>query len=135
MSAYTDISVALKEALGELLGRYDESVSEHSAFPDLVARKAVHFGDPSYTLPGRVELVIMNMDPKQHRGFDRLRFLSVRVMKSRDGGFVSMSCLHGDKSALRQQLQELHKDPAYLVDRVDELASGLPEESNPDIWR
>jgi hypothetical protein len=46
-----------------------------------------------------------------------------------------VSCLHGTKAELRAELEELGHDPQYLVERVSELADGLPEETNPDAWR
>ena len=79
--------------------------------------------------------MVMSMDPRLDPSYDELRFLSVRVMKSRQGGYSSSTCLHGTRDQLREHLMVLAHDPGFLVDRVSELADGLPEESNPDIWR
>jgi hypothetical protein len=130
-----EIEKALAECLRDILRHYDERVTERSAFNDLRAWREVHFDDPDMTLPGKLELVVMSMDERLDPSYVTLRFLSVRVMKSRQGGYASMTCLHGTKVELREQLDVLLHDPDFLVDRVRELADGLPEETNPDVWR
>jgi hypothetical protein len=135
MTKRDDLSRAISDTIGELMLHYDQRVTERAPFPDLRAGRQFHFDDPDTTLPGRFELVVMNMDPRLDPKYDRLRFLSVRVMKSRQGGYSSTTCLHGTKEELREQLTVLAHDPGFLIDRVTELADGLPEESNPDIWK
>jgi hypothetical protein len=125
----------ISSMLTELLRRYDEAVAERGPFRDLCARRPVFFGDPLTTMPAHVELMIMHMNADDEPGFVTQRFLSVRVTKSREHGFVSLSCLHGNKAELRARLHEEAANPEFLVQRVSELAQGLPEESNPDIWR
>lgn len=129
------VEEALSGILRDLLRYYDERVPERSTFPDVRVGRSVYFGDPDLTRPGRVELVVMHMDKDLDAAFDHMRFVSVRVMKSREGGFVSSSCLHGTKKELRERLTALAGNPQFLVERVYELANGLPEETNPDIWR
>jgi len=119
----------------DLLRFYDERVPEQGDFPDIRVGKPVHFGDPTITVPGRIELIVMNMDKRLDPSYDYLRFLSVRVMKSREGGFTSSTCLHGRKKELREELEKLAEDPSFLVERVEQLSNGMPEETNPDIWR
>jgi len=130
-----DISVVVTDILKELLNRYDGCVTERGAFHDLKAGRNVHFDDPLTTRPGWLEMAVMNMNSHDEPGFVSLRFLSVRVVKSRKHGFVSLSCYHGVKQALRRSIESLAENPAPLVERVLELADGLPEETNPEIWR
>lgn len=135
MAERNELALLLQGLIRELLKEYDRRVPERSAFPDIRAGRTYSFGDPTTTLPGRIELVLMNMDARLDPKYDYLRFLSVRVMKSRDGGYASVTCLHGNKKELRSELEELLEDTSFLVDRVRELAEGLPEETDPDIWR
>lgn len=130
-----ELHQTLKAMLQDLLRYYDERVPECGAFPDVRVVRPFHYGDPDVSLPGKLELVIMNMDSELDRKYDSLRFVSVRVMKSREGGFAAMTCLHGGKTDVKARLEELVSDPGFLADRVNELALGLPEETNPDIWR
>jgi hypothetical protein len=135
MSDREEIGQAVQEILREILPVYDELVPARSTFPDVRAGRKVHFGDPEITMPGRIELAVMHMDAELDRTFDSLRFLAVRVWKSRDGGIASTTCFHGAKKELKQELLRQADDPEFLIDRVQELADGLPEETNPDIWR
>lgn len=135
MSDRDEISDAVREMLQEILQQYDERVPALSLFKDVRAGRRVYFGDPSTSMPGRVELAIMHMDAELDREFDSLRFLAVRVWKSLEGGTASTTCFHLTKQQLRDELEQQVVDPAYIVDRVEELANGLPEETNPDVWR
>jgi hypothetical protein len=135
MPQTAQIGPLLSGMVADLLKNYDERVPERGMFPDVRVMRPFHFGDPETTLPGKVELVVMNMDREMDPQFSELRFVSVRVVRSRHGGFASMSCLHSTKGQLRARLEELQRDPEFLVERVEELAEGLPEETNPDIWR
>ena len=130
-----EIRAAVVEIVEEILQHYDERVTEHSAFPDVRVGRKVYFGDRLTTMPGRIEIVVMNMDKRHDPAFDRMRFLSVRVMKSREGGYASVTCLHGDKAEVRRELEGFVDYPEFLLGHIDELANGLPEETNPDIWR
>ncbi|MGI8905854.1 MAG: hypothetical protein ACR2IE_05105 [Candidatus Sumerlaeaceae bacterium] len=135
MSNRDEMNQAVREMLDEILAVYEERVPARSKFPDLRAGRRVHFGDPSITLPGRVELAVMHMDAEIDRQFDSLRFLAVRVWKSRNGGMASTTCFHATKDTLQDELERQLEDPSYIIDRVEELAHGLPEETNPDVWR
>ena len=135
MSERDEITNAIRDILHELLTRYEERVPERGPFPDYKAGRKVYFGDPTTTLPGWLGLVIMNMDLRQDPGFDQVRFISIRIMKSREGGYASLTCLHGSKQELANELRGQLGDPEYLVNRATELAQGLPEETNPDVWK
>jgi hypothetical protein len=135
MSDRDDIAEAVEEMLHEILTAYEDRVPAQSIFPDVRAGRKVYFGDPSTSMPGRVELAVMHMDKELDKVFDSLRFLAVRVWKSRDGGTASTTCFHATKKELRALLEEQLHSPDYIVDRIQELANGLPEETNPDIWR
>lgn len=130
-----DLREQTRAMVRDLLRQYDGCVSEQGRFAEFSAGRTVHFGDPAVSLPGRVELLLMAMDPAIDARFATQRFVSVRVMKSRDGGFVSLSCLHGTRDELRRSLEQQADDPGFLVARIGELADGLPEETDPDIWR
>ena len=135
MSYHDELSRAISEVLSEILGQFDGRVTARAPFADLRVGRQFYFDDPETTLPGRFELVVMSMDPRLDPSYDLLRFLSVRVMKSRKGGYSSLTCLHGTREELREHLMVLAHDPGFLVDRISELADGLPEETNPDLWR
>ena len=135
MSDRNEIAEAVQQMLDDILSEYEERVPARSVFPDLKAGRKVQFGDPSVAMPGRVELAVMHMDAELDKQFDSLRFLAIRVWKGRQGGTASTTCFHGPKPALKQQLEEEAEKPDYIVDRIWELADGLPEETNPDIWR
>ncbi len=130
-----ELAPSVTEMVQSLLQAYDSRVTDRGMFADLSARQTVHFGDPQTTRPGRLELLVLAMDPEMNPQFDQMRCLSVRVCKSRDGGFASLSCLHGTRADLRAALERIAADPAFLLDRIHELADGLPEETNPDVWR
>lgn len=125
----------LRDMLREILATYDERVSERGSFPDLRVMRDHHFGDPDIHRPGRLELIVMSMDPKLDPKFESQRFLSVRVVKSVAHGYVSLSCFHGTRAQLRAQLEAQAACPDLLSGRISELADGLPEETNPEIWR
>ena len=135
MSYRAELGKAISETVAELLKSFDSRVPERGEFQDLRAWREFHFDDPDTTLPGKFELAVLNMDKRLDPTFDFMRFLSVRVMKSRKGGYTSVSCLHSTREELREQLMMLAHDPEFLIERISELADGLPEESNPDLWR
>lgn len=135
MNDDASIADALVGILQELLEKYDAHVPEQGIFKDLRAGRPVHYGDPTTTLQGRLELSVMHMDAELDRKYNSLRFLAIRVWKSRIGGMASSSCLHNDKATLRREMEKLVTAPGFLVARVQELADGLPEATNPDIWR
>jgi len=130
-----EIENTLRELIEELLEQFDSRVPETGDFRDLNVGRGVHFGDPETALPGKLQLIVMHMDARLDPRYHYLRFLSVRVMKSREGGYSSSTCLHGRKQELREALEEQLHDPQLLLERVNQLAIGLPEETNPDIWR
>lgn len=135
MESTTDIDEALKALLQELLENFESRVPERGRFPDLRASRSVYFGDPDTTRPGHLELSVMHMDSEIDRLYDQMRFVAVRVWKSRDGGTASTTCFHGTRDEVRGRLNDELLAPEFLVERVYELAHGLPEESNPDLWR
>jgi len=135
MNASTDLGEVIEDLLRQILQVYNERVPERGKFNDVRAGAPVHFGDPRTTRPGRIELAVMHMDTEIDRNYDEIRFLAVRVWKSREGGIASSTCFHAPKASLKAQLEEEVSAPHFLVDRVEELAHGLPEETNPDIWR
>lgn len=119
----------------DLLARYDEAVTEAGPFEDQRVQCAYQFGDPGVARPGTIELALMPMDPKIDPKYHSLRFLAVRVRKSREGGWASATCLHGTRAGLRTSLEGLLRNPAPVVNRIDQLANGLAEETDPDLWR
>src|SRR5437868_562844 len=99
-----ELSNVMSEMVREILEKFDSRVPDTGPFRDLNAGRQYHFGDPATSLPGKIELIVMNMDVALDPRFQNLRFVSVRVMKSREGGFSSSTCLHGPKAELREQL-------------------------------
>src|SRR5690348_13490437 len=135
MSAQAEIIDALQELLREILERYDEKVAEEGPFNDLRVKRQLQFGDPSVTMAGLLELTVMHMEDQLNPSHRTIRFIAVRVKKSPRGGAVSSTCLHGTKEELRFELERELRHPELLLERVEELASGLPEETNPGFWR
>lgn len=135
MSSEPEIITTLSEILGDLLSVYDERVSDEGPFNDLRVKRQVHYGDPDTTSPGLLEVVVMSMDEKLNPVNRTMRFVAVRVKKSSRGGTVSSTCYHGTKESLRTDLEREKRTPALLLERVEELASGLPEETNSNLWR
>lgn len=121
--------------VADLLEVYDEKVTPAGPFNDLRVKRQVQFGDPESTMPGMLEITIMSMDEKLNPANRHLRFVAVRVKKSVRGGASSSTCFHGTRDELRAELEREQRDPTLLLERVEELASGLPEETNPNFWR
>ncbi len=135
MTIGADIETTLKELLAELLAAYDERIPAEGAFNDVRFKRQVHYGDPATTSPGLLEIVVMSMDEKLNPANRPLRFVALRVKKSSRGGTVSSTCFHGTKEQVRTELEREKSEPALLLERIDELASGLPEETNSNFWR
>jgi hypothetical protein len=125
----------VRQMVAELLESYEKQIPDSGEFRDLRVWRQVQFGDPGTALPGKLELVIMSMDARLDPKYQDLRFLAVRVMKSRAGGYASSTCLHGSKAELKSDLEKLLVKSDLLLSRIRELADGLTEETNPDIWR
>ena len=135
MEMRDEISPILKEMLADMLRDFDTRVPELHAFPDFRIRRQAHFADPATTLPGILEIAIMSMDESLSPDRASQRFLAIRVKKSPRGGAVSCTCFHGTRDELKQHLQQELKAPAQLLNRIEELSHGLPEETNPAMWR
>ena len=135
METRAEISETLQELLTGLLRDYDARVPEAGAFNDLRVKQQVYFGPEQEVMPGVLELAVMHMDGQVNASNQNLRFIAVRVKKSARGGAASSTALHGTREELKAALEQERKRPAILLDRVEELASGLPEETNPSFWR
>ncbi len=129
------LATAVSAMVHALLEQFDHHMTTRGPFHEFHAGGNLALGDPATTVPLHVQMVVMAMDPAIEARFVELRFVSLRIMKSRGGGFVSLSCLHGTADELSARLEALERDPAYLIERIRELAQGLPQETNPDIWR
>jgi len=64
-----------------------------------------------------------------------LRFVALRARSPETQGFLSSTMFHGTKGELRSVLRRLLDDPAELLEAATALLEGLPEESDPDLWR
>lgn len=135
MTDNPEIATILSSMLADLLQVYDEKVSAEGTFNDVRLKRQVYFGEVGTSQPGLIELTVMHMDEKLNPENRRLRFVAVRVKKSPRGGTVSSTCFHGTKEELRAELEREMRSPSILLERVEELASGLPEETNPELWR
>ena len=135
MSAEPEIQNAIDEMLVELLRVFDAKVPVRGPFDDVRLKRQVQFGDPATSAPGMLELTIMAMDPGVNAANAALRFLAVRVRKSARGGTVSSTLFHGDNAALQANLEQERREPRLVLATVEELLFGLPEETNPNIWR
>lgn len=135
MDTNPEIEEALHAMLTELLDVYEQRVPESGPFNDVRVRRQVSYGDPATTQPGTLEIAIMSMDEQLNPANRSLRFLALRVKKSPRGGAVSSTCFHGTKADVHAEIQCELRTPQLLLERVQELASGLPEETNPGMWR
>lgn len=135
MDVNDEILTALRELVTDVLREYDDRVTEAGPFVDLRFKRQVYFGDPDTSMPGLLELAVMNMADHVNPDNKSLRFAAVRVKKSARGGTVSSTCFHGDKAEVKKALENELKQPVVLLEKVVELSSGLPEETNPSLWR
>lgn len=135
MSADSDIVTPLTEMLGELLAVYDDKVPAEGAFSDLRFKRQIHFGDPKSTSPGLLEVTVMSMDEKLNPANRHIRFVALRVKKNSQGGTVSSTCFHGTTEQVRAELEREKAGPGLLLELIEELASGLPEETNSNLWK
>ena len=137
MCAAKTLEEAVPELLRELLTDFDAKVPSCGEFPDfVVTQKVSHVS----ALNGSESLVVLEfavraMNPEQQREFDTLRFLAIRARSLGSGGFVSTTLYHGEKNTLRGTLVRLSQDPTALIETVAALLEGLPEESDPALWR
>lgn len=132
---HSEIEEVLQEILAALLADFDKRVPAEGSFDDFRIKKQVYFGDPATAMPGLLELTIMSMEEKLDASHRAMRFLAVRVKKSSRGGTVSATCFHGTTDELRAELEREKRDPTLLMEKISELALGLPEETNSDLWR
>lgn len=135
MSNETEIQTAVGEILTDLLRQYDARVTAEGPFDDLRLKRQVEFGDPDVALPGLLELTVLAMGESVNPTHRTQRFLAVRVKRSARGGMVSTTLFHGTKDQLRADLERERKKPDVLVRTIEELLFGLPEETNPNLWR
>lgn len=133
MSDGSDIVTSLNEMLSEILAVYDEKVPAEGVFNDVRFKRQVYYGETAS--PGLLELTVMSMDEKLNPANRSLRFLALRVKKSSRGGTASSTCFHGTKEKLYAELEREKINPQLLLARIEELASGLPEETNSNLWR
>jgi hypothetical protein len=135
MRDFIPLSEILPALLQSLLATYDERVTESGPFPDhsVTARVAIEGMLGVRNL--RLEISVRSMNKEINEAFHTQRFLAVRLHRPDGPGFVSSTCFHGTKAELRSRLIALLKDPADLITRIEELAHGLPEETNPNLWR
>lgn len=135
MSNEGEIQDAVVEILNDLLRQYDDRVTAEGSFDDFRLKRQVVFGDPDVALPGLLEMTVRAMGESVNPAHRVQRFLAVRVKRSASGGVVSTTMFHGTKDELRTELERERKNPAVLVAAVEELLFGLPEETNPNLWR
>ncbi len=133
--------VTLEQALlllvESLLARYEECVPARGLFPDLSASQPVRHrsslsGSESEVI---LEMSIRAMNPEAGEAFDRVRFVCLRARNPRTQGFASATMFHGTKTELHQRLKRMRIDADELLDAARALLEGLPEETNPDLWR
>lgn len=135
MAMDSDVGAALDEMLVEILRVFDARVPAEGPFDDVRFKRQVVFGDPETAAPGLLELTVMAMDDSVNPANRRLRFLALRVKRSPRGGTVSSTCFHGTADQLRADLEKSRQRPELLLHAIEELLFGLPEETNPDVWR
>ncbi|MCX7963554.1 MAG: hypothetical protein N2644_03585 [Candidatus Sumerlaea chitinivorans] len=131
-SPLTDVLPALLE---NLFATYDERVTECGPFPDHSVSARVAIEGMLGVRNVRLEISVRSMNKEINEAFQTQRFLAVRLHKTDGPGFVSATCYHGTKEELRSRLVALIANPADLTERIEELAHGLPEETDPDLWR
>lgn len=127
----------VQDLLEVILEEYDNRVSVLGPFQDLRVGKQIDFSfsDTELRNPGKLEFAVLNMDSGIDPLYDNKRFLSIRVKKTSRGGFVSTTLFHGTRDELKDSLLDEANQPVIVMQKLEELLSGLPEETNPDIWR
>jgi len=128
------IASCLRELLQELISLVEKNVPETGPFRDIsVGSTTETAGDFPESL--HLNLVVMHMDERLNPAFAPMRFLTIRVRKSPGGGVSSTTCFHAPGEKLLKELIRESKDPEILVEKVLELASGLPEKTSRNLWR
>lgn len=127
----------IQDLLELILEKYDERVTRRGAFPDLRVGKQVDFtfSEKPAEYPGKLEFAVLNMDAKIDSAYDDKRFLSMRIKKTSRGGFVSTTFFHGTFDELKDRLLDEAHQPQIIPEKLEELLSGLPEQTNPELWR
>lgn len=120
--------------IGLLLEDFDSKVPAAGMFPDHRVSEPYPFEGESGPL-GRLELAVVAMDPRRDPSFDTVRYVALRVKKSPKGGVASISCMHGTAAEVKARLEGEARRAVYLSERATELAEGLPEETDPEMWR
>ncbi len=137
MAEALTLDVAISELLRELLVKFGEFVTAEGIFPDLVATRHVCHrsslnGSESVVI---LELAVRAMNPEFDPRFRTLRFLALRAHSPQTHGFISTTLFHAKADDLRKKLDELLANPQELLESATALLEGLPEESDPDLWR
>ena len=137
MAQVLKLEEAVPVLVRTLLSRYDAAVPEKGLFSDLVAVERVHHRSSLNGSESEVflEMAVRAMNPDADARFDRLRFVALRARSPETQGFLSSTMFHGTKGELRSVLRRLLDDPAELLEAATALLEGLPEESDPDLWR
>lgn len=139
----------LGDLAGALARRFDVEVSASGPFRDVGegspyafpaqgasrSQRAERQRTGQADADGRIDFVVMAMDPRIDPAYATVRFLSIRVRKSPDGGTASLTDYHGTSAQLKARLVSLSENPTPLAVHVSELADGLPEITSADIWR
>lgn len=127
----------IQDLLELILEEYDTRVTQRGPFPDLRVGKQVDFSfsEKPVNDPGKLEFAVLNMDAMIDSAYDDKRFLSMRVKKTSRGGFVSTTFFHGTFDELKNRLLDEAHNPQVIPEKLEELLSGLPEKTNPDLWR
>ncbi len=126
----------LETVISELIFRLrlntEERMPETGEFDDIRVAAPALFRDGSN--PGHLELTAMHMTQKIDPQYANLRFVVIRV-RTGGGGAASSTCLHGTRAELLQNLAQKDTVHELILQRVMELAAGLPQQSDPDKWK
>ncbi|MGB9691187.1 MAG: hypothetical protein ACPL7D_03370 [Candidatus Sumerlaeaceae bacterium] len=128
---------AIREMLHELVSKYGEFVAQAGLFPDLVAARRVRHRSSLNGSESEVvlEMAVRAMNPEFDPRFQSMRFLALRAHSPTTQGFISTTLLHASTQELRERLEGLLTDSQELLEAATQLIEGLPEESDPDLWR
>jgi hypothetical protein len=125
----------LAELAAELAHRLPREIPATGDFTPLTVRGPIEVKTPRGTFRGKVELHILAMRADIQSDFSDKRLLSVRVSSKGGQGFVSRSCFHGTSADLLASLTTESNSPTQLCEAVEQLAIGLPVESDDSLWR
>ncbi len=126
------LETVISELIFRLKLNIEERMPETGEFDDIRVAAPAVFSEA--TTAGQLELTAMHMTKKIDPEYENLRFIVIRV-RTGGGGAASSTTLHGTRSEILENLGKKDTVHELIYHRVMELAAGLPQQSDPDMWK